>query len=66
MDRKYFASGKSVTVRLWNNGAAGYDGRSGRRDYETMGYVIAGCMELCSNAQSVPLGRWRRAIARVE
>ena len=45
MGQIYLASGKRVSMRLWRDEAPQTKGAV-RRDYETVGYVIAGRAEL--------------------
>ncbi|WP_407518873.1 cupin domain-containing protein [Methylobacterium oryzisoli] len=52
---RYLASGKHVSMRLWENEAPTDDKRSARRDYETVGYVVAGRAELVLEGQTVRL-----------
>ena len=40
--RKYPASGKAVSLRLWEGARPGERKPATRRDYETVGYVISG------------------------
>lgn len=51
----YLASGKSVALRLWRDVPPGEIKPATRRDYETVGYVIAGRAELHSEGQMVTL-----------
>ena len=55
MGQKYLASGKTVSMRLWESEAEGADKPPTRRDYETVGYVIGGKAELQLEGQSVRL-----------
>src|SRR5262245_28524489 len=55
MGQKYLASGKSVSMRLWLEERSGEPKRPSRRDYETVGYVIAGRAELRLEGQTVLL-----------
>lgn len=50
----YLASGKSLSMRMWREEGP-VDGSPRRRDYETVGYVIAGRAELVSEGQTVRL-----------
>lgn len=45
MGQKYLVSGKRVSMRLWEREAPGEEAAHAR-DYETVGYVIAGRAEL--------------------
>ncbi|TNC72011.1 cupin domain-containing protein [Rubellimicrobium roseum] len=50
----YLASGKSLSMRLWT-GEAPTEGTPRRRDYETVGYAVAGRAELVTEGQTVRL-----------
>ena len=56
MGQKYLASGKTVALRLWESEPPGEMKAATRRDYETVGYVIAGSAELHLEGQLVKLG----------
>ncbi|HEX9952848.1 MAG TPA: cupin domain-containing protein [Rubricoccaceae bacterium] len=45
MGQKYLASGKALSMRLWEE-PAGDAGEPHTRDYETVGYVISGAVEI--------------------
>jgi quercetin dioxygenase-like cupin family protein len=53
--QKYLASGKSVSMRLWEAERPGERKPATRRDYETVGYVISGRAELRLAGQVVLL-----------
>lgn len=55
LGQKYLASGKNVAMRLWENEQPGDAKESVARDYETVGYVIAGRAELHLEGQMVLL-----------
>ncbi len=55
MGQKYLASGKSVSMRLWEKEQPGEDKPATQRDYETVGYVISGRAELRLEGQMVIL-----------
>jgi len=55
MGQKYLASGKGLAMRLWEGIQPGHDEPPARRDYETVGYVIAGRAELHLEGQMVKL-----------
>ncbi len=55
MGQKYLASGKSVSMRLWEHEASDADKQESRRDYETVGYVLAGRAELELEGQTIVL-----------
>ncbi|MXP62580.1 cupin domain-containing protein [Roseomonas sp. M0104] len=52
--QKYLASGKAVSMRLWENEPPG-ESPAVRRDYETVGYVVAGRAELLIEGQVLTL-----------
>ncbi len=51
---KYLASGKRVSMRLWEREPPGVSPVTSR-DYELVGFVIAGCAELETEGQMVRL-----------
>ncbi|HWQ11597.1 MAG TPA: cupin domain-containing protein [Roseiflexaceae bacterium] len=53
--QKYLASGKNVAMRLWENEQPGEAKPVARRDYETVGYVLAGRAELQIEGQTALL-----------
>lgn len=53
--QKYLASGKGISMRLWEKEATGTPKPVTRRDYETVGYVIAGVAELELEGQLIRL-----------
>lgn len=55
MGQKYLASGKTVSMRLWENEQPGESKPEAKRDYETVGYVVQGCAELHLEGQLVLL-----------
>ena len=55
MGQKYLASGVHVAMRLWEAEPAEGNKPESRRDYETVGYVIAGRAELRLEGQTVLL-----------
>ena len=55
MGQKYLASGKTVSMRLWESEAEDPGKPPTRRDYETVGYVIGGKAELDLEGQTVRL-----------
>lgn len=55
MGQKYLASGVKVSMRLWENEQPGESKPPASRDYETVGYVIAGKAELHIEGQMVLL-----------
>jgi quercetin dioxygenase-like cupin family protein len=54
MGQRYLASGKTVSMRLWDEDSPG-DGRETSRDYETVGYVLEGEAELILEGQTLRL-----------
>ena len=55
MGQKYLASGKSVSMRLWEDEPAGELKPPTQRQYETVGYVIKGRAELQLEGQTILL-----------
>jgi quercetin dioxygenase-like cupin family protein len=53
--QKYLASGKRVSMRLWEAESSGAEKAPSRREYETVGYVISGRAELHTEGQTVIL-----------
>lgn len=50
----YLASGKHVAMRMWRDEES-HDKSPGRREYETVGYVISGRAELTVEGQLIKL-----------
>ncbi|MCW2236775.1 cupin domain-containing protein [Azospirillum canadense] len=55
MGQRYLASGKLVSMRLWDEEPLATDKAPSRRDYETVGFVIAGRAELHIEGQIIQL-----------
>ncbi len=56
LGQKYLASGKSVSMRLWENEEPTSEAKPpGMREYETVGYVISGKAELHLEGQMILL-----------
>ena len=55
MGQKYLASGKSMSMRLWDKEQQSEPKPEKAREYETIGYVIAGKAELHLEGQVVNL-----------
>ncbi|MEM6753014.1 MAG: cupin domain-containing protein [Cyanobacteria bacterium P01_C01_bin.38] len=55
MGQKYLASGKTVSMRLWENEQPNEPKEATSREYETVGYVIKGSAELHLEDQKVVL-----------
>lgn len=53
--QRYLASGRALSMRLWEGEAGGGDKAAVRRDYETVGYVVAGRAELELEGRTVTL-----------
>ncbi len=53
--QKYLASGRALSMRLWEREPEGTTKEPVRRDYETVGYVISGRAELVLEGQTVAL-----------
>jgi quercetin dioxygenase-like cupin family protein len=54
--QKYLVSGTHVAMRMWDGEQPGEAKPATRRDYETVGYVLAGRAELHLEGQTVLLG----------
>jgi quercetin dioxygenase-like cupin family protein len=55
MGQKYLASGKTVSMRLWENQQPDEPKEPTVREYETVGYVISGRAELHLEGQVILL-----------
>jgi quercetin dioxygenase-like cupin family protein len=55
MGQKYLASGKRLSMRLWENEEPGEPDAPVSRPYETVGYVVSGRAELQIEGQTVIL-----------
>jgi quercetin dioxygenase-like cupin family protein len=55
LGQKYLASGKSLSMRLWEDEQPNADKEPSSRDYETVGYVINGRAELHIEGQMILL-----------
>lgn len=55
MGQKYLASGKTVSMRLWEDEQPGEAKPAVQREYETVGYAIKGRAELHIEGQMVLL-----------
>lgn len=55
MGQKYLATGKSLSMRLWEQEQPGEPKPEAKRDYETVGFVIEGRAELHLEGQKVNL-----------
>jgi quercetin dioxygenase-like cupin family protein len=55
LGQKYLASGKSLSMRLWEDEQPNEPKEATAREYETVGYVIKGCAELHLEGQVVRL-----------
>ncbi|MEN9933744.1 MAG: hypothetical protein RLZZ387_323 [Chloroflexota bacterium] len=53
--QKYLASGKNISMRMWEQEQPGQGGATVRREYETVGFVISGRAELELEGQTVLL-----------
>jgi quercetin dioxygenase-like cupin family protein len=53
--QKYLASGKTLSMRLWQDEPPTDAKPPSRRDYETVGYVISGSAELHLEGQIIKL-----------
>ncbi|MDB9447352.1 cupin domain-containing protein [Anabaena sp. CS-542/02] len=55
LGQKYLASGKSISMRLWEQEQPSADKQPTSRDYETVGYTIQGRAELHIEGQMILL-----------
>jgi len=55
MGQNYLASGKQVALRRWEEGVCEYS-EERRRNYETVGYVLSGVLEIDLDGQTARLG----------
>ena len=55
MGQKYLVAGKDVLMRLWSKEPSGTRKPATKRDYETVGYVIAGSATLELEGQTLNL-----------
>ncbi len=55
LGQKYLASGKTLSMRLWENEQPSEDKQPTSREYETVGYVINGRAELHIEGQMILL-----------
>lgn len=55
MGQKYLATGKLISMRLWEDEEPGEPKPEEKRDYETVGYVVKGKAELHLEGQKVLL-----------
>ncbi len=55
MGQKYLATGKTMSMRLWENEQPGEPKEAAKRDYETVGFVVSGRAELHIEGQMVLL-----------
>ena len=55
MGQKYLVAGSDVAMRLWQDQAPGESGTPHARDYETVGYVVSGRVELDIDGETVEL-----------
>jgi quercetin dioxygenase-like cupin family protein len=53
--QKYLSSGKSLSMRLWEDESPAEHKEETKRDYETIGYVLKGKAELKCEGQTVIL-----------
>jgi len=55
LGQRYLASGKSVSMRLWDEEPGTEKSQPRTRDYEVVGYVIEGAAELELEGQTIKL-----------
>lgn len=53
--QKYLATGKTLSMRMWENEEPGEDKPESVRDYETVGFVLRGRAELVTEGQTLLL-----------
>ncbi len=53
--QRYLARGENVAMRFWHEPASTDDKPERKRDYETVGYVVAGHAELIAGTETVSL-----------
>lgn len=54
LGQRYLASGKSISMRLWDESQSGKE-QDAVRDYETVGFVLDGSAELSIEGQTLIL-----------
>ncbi len=52
---RHLAKGKSISMRMWDAEPAGIEKKTLRREYETVGYVIAGRAEVIIEGEAAML-----------
>ena len=52
---KYLASGKSISMRMWDEGPTSDKSKNVARDYEVVGFVLEGQAELEIEGQTIHL-----------
>jgi len=55
MGQKYLATGKTMSMRLWEDEQPAEPKETAKRDYETVGFVVSGRAELHIEGQMVLL-----------
>ncbi|MDP8971737.1 MAG: cupin domain-containing protein [Actinomycetota bacterium] len=55
MGQRYLASGEAVSMRMWENEQPGEPKPEAAREYETVGYVLAGRAELHLEGEVIEL-----------
>jgi quercetin dioxygenase-like cupin family protein len=55
LGQRYLASGKTVSMRLWEETNSEQKEQNVARDYETVGYVLAGTAQLEIEGQTIKL-----------
>ena len=55
MGQRYLVAGDAVALRMWRDEPPGEGGPEHARDYETVGYVVSGRVELTVDGESVTL-----------
>ncbi len=55
LGQKYLVAGSNVALRMWHDEKAGEAGSPHVRDYETVGYVVSGEVELTVDGTTITL-----------
>lgn len=54
-NERHLARGESISMRMWDAEPAGIEKKPSRREYETVGYVIAGRAEVVIEGEAAML-----------
>ena len=55
MGQRYLVAGDSVALRMWHEESPSEAGEAHVRDYETVGYVVSGSVELTADGEKLTL-----------